>query len=148
MNSLLIPVLSVLFAIVIVWVYRTKRRTSTMSQNELMARTKSETNTFVLDVRSPREYSSGHIPGAMNISHTELSNHLEKLRQYEDKDVVVYCERGVRAQKAQGILRAVGFSHVYHLKGDMGRWRIRDLPTETGGNIKKTGYKPQSNPHD
>ncbi len=132
MNSLLILALSVLFAIVIVWVYRTKRRTSTMSQNELMARTKSETNTFVLDVRSPKEYDSGHIPGATNINHTELSNHLEKLQGYEDKDVVVYCERGVRAQKAQKILRTAGFSHVYHLKGDMAKWRRRRLPTETG----------------
>ncbi len=132
MNSLLILALSVLFAIVIVWVYRTKRRTSTMSQNELMARMKSETNMFVLDVRSPREYSSGHIPGAANINHTELSNHLEKLRGYENKDVVVYCERGVRAQKAQKILKTAGFSHVYHLKGDMAKWRRRRLPTETG----------------
>jgi rhodanese-related sulfurtransferase len=87
---------------------------------------------FILDVRSPREYSSGHIPGATNINHTELSNHLEKLRGYEDKDVVVYCERGVRAQKAQKILKTAGFSHVYHLKGDMGNWRRRRLPTETG----------------
>ena len=132
MNSLLILALSVLFAIVIAWVYLTKRRTSTMSQNELMARMKSETNTFVLDVRSPKEYDSGHIPGAANINHTELSNHLEKLRGYEDKDVVVYCERGVRAQKAQKILKTAGFSHVYHLKGEMGNWRRRRLPTETG----------------
>ncbi|MEE9259760.1 MAG: rhodanese-like domain-containing protein [Candidatus Scalindua sediminis] len=132
MNSLLILALSVLFAIVIVWVYRTKKRTSTMSQNELMARTKSETNMFVLDVRSPREYSSGHIPGATNINHTELPNHLEKLRGYEDKDIVVYCERGVRAQKAQKILKTAGFSNVYHLKGDMANWRRRRLPTETG----------------
>ncbi len=132
MDSLLILVLGVLFAIVIVWVYRTKRRASTISQKELMARMKSETNTFVLDVRTPKEYGSGHIPGATNINHTELSNHLEKLRGYKDKDVVVYCERGVRAKKAQGILRAAGFSHVYHLKGDMARWRSRKLPTERG----------------
>ena len=132
MDSLLILVLGVLFAIVIVWVYRTKRRASTISQKELMARMKSETNTFVLDVRTPKEYGSGHIPGATNINHTELSNHLEKLRGYKDKDVVVYCERGVRAKKAQGILRTAGFSHVYHLKGDMARWHSRKLPTETG----------------
>ncbi len=132
MNSLLILALGVLFAIVIVWVYLAKRRALTMSHKELMARTKSETYTFVLDVRSPREYSSGHIPGATNINHIGLSNHLEKLRGYEDKDVVVYCERGVRAKKAQRILRTAGFSRVYHLKGDMARWRKRRLPTETG----------------
>ncbi len=132
MDLLLILVIGVLFIIVIVRVYRTKKRTLTMSQKELMVRTKSEMNTFVLDVRSPKEYDSGHIPGAVNINHTELSNHLEKLRGYKDKDVVVYCERGVRAKKAQGILRATGFSHVYHLKGDMARWHSRKLPTETG----------------
>jgi rhodanese-related sulfurtransferase len=131
MDSLLILVLGVLFAIVIVWVYGVKRRTSTMSQKELMARMKSETNTFVLDVRSPKEYGSGHVPGAVNINHTELSNHLEKLQGYKDKDVVVYCERGVRSKKAQRSLRTAGFSHVYHLKGDMARWRSRKLPTET-----------------
>ena len=70
LDSLLILVLGVLFAIVIVWAYRVKRRASTMSQKELMARMKSETNTFVLDVRTPKEYGSGHIPGAVNINHT------------------------------------------------------------------------------
>ena len=73
----------------------------------------------ILDVRSAREYNSGHVPGAINIGHTEISAHLERFRPYANIDVVVYCERGVRARMAQSTLIQAGFTNVYHLTGDM-----------------------------
>ncbi|MHC4204917.1 MAG: rhodanese-like domain-containing protein [Planctomycetota bacterium] len=85
----------------------------------------------ILDVRSVREYNSGHVPGAINIGHTEISEHIDKTMPYKDKDVVVYCERGVRARMAQSTLVKSGFSSVYHLTGDMDAWRKAGLPTNT-----------------
>ncbi len=85
----------------------------------------------ILDVRSVGEYNSGHVPGAINIGHTEISANLDKLKSYTNKDVVVYCERGVRARIAQKALMKAGFTNVHHLKGDMNAWRQAGLPMNT-----------------
>jgi rhodanese-related sulfurtransferase len=84
----------------------------------------------ILDVRTAREYSLGHIPGAINIGHRDISTRLDEIRSYADKDVVVYCELGVRARMAQTTLTKAGLLHVYHLTGDMAGWRDAGLATE------------------
>jgi rhodanese-related sulfurtransferase len=77
----------------------------------------------VLDVRSAREYRSGHIPGALHIPHSQVSGRLDELQPYRDDDIVVYCESGVRARMAQNALTKAGFRRVHHLVGDMAAWR-------------------------
>ena len=52
------------------------------------------TAALVLDVRTPDEFTSGHVPGAMNISHEQLASQLDEFGTAKDKPVVVYCERG------------------------------------------------------
>lgn len=73
----------------------------------------------ILGVRFFREYNSGHMPGAINIGHTEISAHLNELMPYKNKDVVVYCEEGARAKIAQNGLIKAGFAGVYHHTGDI-----------------------------
>jgi phage shock protein E len=104
-----------------------------VSQEKLQERMKQKSDICILDVRSSREYNSGYVPGAINIGHTEISEHLDELVPYKNKDVVVYCEKGVRARIAQNALIKAGFTSVYHLTGDMGAWRQAGLPTDTPG---------------
>ena len=82
---------------------------------------------LVLDVRSADEFASGHVPGAVNISHEQVSARVGELDA--TRDVVVYCERGPRAAKAAAVLSAAGFT-VKHLAGDMNGWREQGLPIE------------------
>ena len=77
----------------------------------------------VLDVRSAREYRSGHIPGALNVPHRSIRTHLDELQQHKGRDVIVYCEAGVRSRIAQTALAKAGFAKAYHLVGDMAAWR-------------------------
>lgn len=63
--------------------------------------------TTLLDVRTPREYAGGHVPGAVNIPVDELRNRLGELDP--EKEVYEYCQVGVRAHTAQRILRQHGF---------------------------------------
>ena len=64
---------------------------------------------FVLDVRSPAEFASGHLPGAMNIAHTELRDRLEEVRAAADgRKVHVHCASGMRSYLATRILLAAG----------------------------------------
>jgi len=82
---------------------------------------------LVLDVRSPEEFASGHVPGARNVEYDEVAARLGDLGAA--RDVVVYCERGPRAAKAAAVLAEAGFT-VQHLSGDMSGWREQGLPVE------------------
>jgi phage shock protein E len=106
---------------------------TTITQQELLQRLEAQTELLMLDVRTPQEFAAGHIPGAVNVPHTTLSKRLEALQSYQDKEVVVYCEAGVRSKKAETILRQAGFAKVRHLEGDMAAWRRSSLPLGTQG---------------
>ncbi|MCI7550972.1 MAG: FAD-dependent oxidoreductase [Actinomycetaceae bacterium] len=65
---------------------------------------------IVLDVRTRREYASGHLPGAINIPHTELRGRINELRERSaGKTLAVMCAAGVRSWIAYSVVRAEGF---------------------------------------
>ena len=84
----------------------------------------------LLDVRSPEEYAEGHVPGAINISHTQIKANLAKLLPHKNDMVVVYCRSGRRAGMAKDILAENGFTKLRHLSGDMNAWYDANLPIE------------------
>lgn len=84
----------------------------------------------VLDVRSAKEYAQGHIKNAINIPHTQVEDHLDKLKTFKDKTIVVHCRSGYRAGKAEDILLANGITNLLHLEGDMLQWQEDKLPLE------------------
>jgi rhodanese-related sulfurtransferase len=103
---------------------------SEVSQAEVVTWIEQGTSPLLLDVRTSQEYVSGHVPGAVNIPHDQLSSRLNEIRAHRDEQVVVYCERGGRAGKAAETLQGEGFTSIRHLTGDMSAWRSADLPTE------------------
>jgi phage shock protein E len=68
----------------------------------------------LVDVRTPGEYGSGHLPGAINIPVHELSARLGEVGP-KDRPVVVYCASGARSARAKGLLRRAGFQTVHNL---------------------------------
>lgn len=69
----------------------------------------------LVDVRTPREYDSGHIPGAQNIPHTEIAANPPT----DDRDavIVLYCRTGSRSSYAERALRNLGYSEVIDFGG-------------------------------
>jgi NADPH-dependent 2,4-dienoyl-CoA reductase/sulfur reductase-like enzyme/rhodanese-related sulfurtransferase len=65
---------------------------------------------FLLDVRTPQEFASGHIPGAVNIPVDDLRSRLDELPR--DQTVATYCQVGQRGYLATRILLHRGFSAV------------------------------------
>ncbi|MHC4425279.1 MAG: rhodanese-like domain-containing protein [Planctomycetota bacterium] len=134
MGWIVIIVLSVVVvAGVAVKLYVSRRGGADISQAQLREWMERKVDVCILDVRTVREYNSGHIPRAINIDHTEVSAHLDRLSPSANKDIVVYCERGVRARMAQRTLTKAGFSNVYHLTGDMAGWRDAGLSMDVPG---------------
>ncbi len=73
----------------------------------------------LVDVRTPGEFSSGHINGAKNIPVDQVGGRLGELAR--DCAVVVYCRSGGRSASAAGVLKGAGFEEVYDL-GPMSAW--------------------------
>ena len=86
-------------------------------------------NLVVLDVRTPAEYAGGHVPGAINIPRDELASRIAELSGAREKDIVVYCRTGPRADEALGTLGKAGFKRLYHLTGDYTRWSEEARPS-------------------
>ena len=85
---------------------------------------------LLLDVRSVAEFEAGHIQGSVNIPHDQLASRVEEVASHRNHPVVVYCERGGRAMKAEVVLEEAGFGSIQHMDGDMAGWRAAGLPTE------------------
>lgn len=67
-------------------------------------------SSLVLDVRTAREYATGHVPGVPNIPHTELRSRLAEVRELAaGRPVRVLCQSGVRSYIAHRILSNAGF---------------------------------------
>ncbi|OJV98890.1 MAG: pyridine nucleotide-disulfide oxidoreductase [Microbacterium sp. 67-17] len=65
---------------------------------------------LILDVRTPREYTSGHIEGSLNIPHTELRERLDEVREAaQGRPIAALCAAGVRSNIAYRILVGNGF---------------------------------------
>ena len=103
-----------------------------MSAGELSARMASEARPVILDVRTPKEYAAGHLPGAINVPHKTLPGRLAEILAFRDREVVLYCERGKRSVMATAVTREAGFSSVWHLQGHMVGWRGQGLPEREG----------------
>lgn len=74
---------------------------------------------IIVDVRTPREYRAGHIPGAVNIDHRQIGRRPPEV----DKDtlIVTYCRTGARASHALATLEQLGFENVVNF-GGVSKW--------------------------
>ena len=98
-----------------------------IEQQQLLNMQSSNEDFLLLDVRSKEEFEQGHIVGAQNISHDELSSKLESITHFKDKNIVVYCRSGRRAGMAIDVLKENDFKHLSHLSGDMQEWQKANL---------------------
>jgi rhodanese-related sulfurtransferase len=88
------------------------------------------TNNVVLDVRTPKEFERGHIPGAINIDvnspdFKEKTKTLDKSKLY-----LVNCAAGVRSAKACKILYGLDFPNLVNLEGGFKSWEKAGKPVE------------------
>lgn len=70
-----------------------------------------ERNAVIIDVRTPQEYSGGHVAGSMNIPLDRVSNEMEKIRKME-KPVITCCASGMRSASAANQMMRYGIEAI------------------------------------
>ena len=87
---------------------------------------------LVLDVRSADDFAAGHIIDARHVPQAELGGQADSLKKYREKPVLVCCETGASAGAAAGVLKALGFTQVFNLRGGLSAWKQENLPLVAG----------------
>jgi hydroxyacylglutathione hydrolase len=82
----------------------------------------------IVDVRSPREWKKGHVPGARHIFLPELKNRVGELDR--TKPTAVYCGSGYRASIATSIMKPIGFEALWNVPGSWEAWQKAGFPVE------------------
>ena len=82
----------------------------------------------IIDIRTPREFSSGHIENAINIdfyspTFKQELNKLDKAKAY-----LIYCRTGHRTGIALGLMKELGFMEVYNMLGGITAWVKNGYP--------------------
>ncbi len=81
----------------------------------------------ILDVRTPGEYQSGHVKGAMNVDYyANFEAEVQKLPK--DKIYLLHCASGRRSDEATAIMRRLGYK-AYNM-GSFGAVKSAGFPTE------------------
>src|SRR5688572_17651731 len=94
---------------------------------------RAEGDVVILDVRTPREYAEGHIPGAVNVDVSDAKGFEEKAKSLDKgKKYIVHCAKGVRSDRAvRRMSGQFGFENLYDFSGGMEAWKKAGKPVET-----------------
>ena len=72
---------------------------------------------IILDARTQEEYDEGHIPGAIVISHEEITEKAEEVLTDKDQLILVYCRSGRRSKLAAEALVELGYTNIKEFGG-------------------------------
>jgi rhodanese-related sulfurtransferase len=86
----------------------------------------------LIDVRTPGEFETAHIPGAYNVPLDLLQEHRDEIAQHLDENVVLICRSGQRASTAGQTLRDAGLPNVSILEGGMTAWQDKGFGVRRG----------------
>lgn len=92
----------------------------------------SQPGTVVLDVRTPDEFASGHLPGAVNLDVTSADFEAGLAGLDRAATYALYCRSGNRSADAMERMGAAGFGSLAHLEGGIGSWQAAGRPVVTG----------------
>jgi rhodanese-related sulfurtransferase len=109
----------------------------------IMAEELARTNPpLVLDVRNPREWSTKHIDGSVNIPLNHLQERIAEIPR--DRRLAIHCAGGYRSSIAASILHQYGITNLIEMAGGLAAWEAAQLPVVSQGERKPEGTKRSS----
>ena len=77
---------------------------------------------MVLDIRTPEEFISGHIPASINIDYKAENFESELKKLDRSKSYLMHCRSGRRSTAALDIFSKLGFEHIIHIDDGILGW--------------------------
>ena len=107
--------------------------TTTITRDELRARI-DRGDVVVVETLGPMYYEEAHLPGAVNIPHTQVAELAPALLPDKDRTIVTYCSNTAcgNSQAAAAQLEAMGYTDVRKYAEGKQDWREAGLPVEAG----------------
>lgn len=96
---------------------------------ELLKQMQDKKPMALIDVRTPEEFASGHIEGAVNVPLAGLEKDIVKAVPDKKSYVVVYCRSGRRSANASSALIKMGYTNLVNYKGSMIDWTNKGYKT-------------------
>ena len=81
-----------------------------------LKRYRAEPHALLIDVRAPREYREGHIPGAVCLPLTDIED-AEDIAPDKQTPLYLYCLTGSRSRQAAITLQEMGYEQAYDIGG-------------------------------
>ncbi|BCA31304.1 rhodanese-like domain-containing protein [Metapseudomonas otitidis] len=121
-------VLSAIFVVLLVLLiaHELRRSGRAVSTRELTALVNADQG-LVLDVRSVKDFGTGHIVDSLNIPFEKLAARMAELEKHKDKAIIVVDAMGQHAGTVCRDLKKAGFNAL-KLSGGIGSWRGENLP--------------------
>ncbi len=107
----------VILAIVVI-LYSIWKRSSQISTGSAVEHLKN--GALLIDVRSPAEFNSGHLPNAINLPLPEIETALPRRVKDKNQVLLLHCQSGMRSGVARSKLKSLGYINVFNL-GSYGR---------------------------
>lgn len=104
---------TVIVLVVAVAIYSIWRRTNQISPGRAAAYLKG--GALVIDVRSSAEFSSGHLPNAINLPLEEIEAALPRRVKDKNQVLLLHCQSGMRSGIAKTKLAGLGYANVFNL---------------------------------
>jgi len=96
---------------------------NTITPQELKRKILDGEEVFLIDVRSPMEFSGGSIDGAINIPMPEMKSIVEKVPD-TDAEIVCFCASGARSAFGTEFIRELGYTNVKNLSGGLMNYKL------------------------
>ena len=114
---------------------QTSKAIKRLDANAFAEKLKTTENPQLLDVRTPEEYSTGHIGNAVNVNWNS-DDFVAKAKSYDKiRPIFLYCKAGGRSADAADKLAELGFTEIYNLEGGIMKWETLDSAKPSGSII-------------
>jgi hydroxyacylglutathione hydrolase len=97
---------------------------------DIQTANRQHSDAVMVDVRGHDEHTERHIPASLLLPMGYVIERLEQLPR--DRQLIVYCNSGVRSQTVTGLLQNHGYENVLNLVGGIDAWQEAGLPLERG----------------
>jgi len=118
-------------------------KNTNLSATEFAEKIKALPTAPVIDVRSPEEFSKGHLQNAKNINWNGNDFQKQVSTLDKSKPIFIYCLSGGRSSSAASQMRSEGFKEVYELNGGLMKWRAANLSETTNSKKSAAGMSKQ-----